>query len=212
MELFYLLLKGCIIGLAIAAPVGPVGIICIRRSLAQGSRYGFISGLGAATADALYGCIAAFGITWITQLLIGYQMWVQLIGGALLAWLGWTAWHARPSETDTDVPREKMLAAYASVFIITLTNPMTILSFTGIIAGAGLAIEQQIAGPALLLVSGVFSGSVLWWLLISVTASRLRQKLRPNSLLWINRISAIIIAGYGLWAVIASGVLFNALR
>lgn len=130
-----ILFKGLIIGFAIAAPVGPVGVICIRRSLAQGGWYGFVSGLGAATADALYGCIAAFGFVWLTNLLIGYQMWLQLFGGVLLTWIGWSTWCSRPAHLEAEVPRKRMLAAYASVFAITLTNPITILAFAGIIAG-----------------------------------------------------------------------------
>ncbi|GIP17437.1 lysine transporter LysE [Paenibacillus montaniterrae] len=199
-----ILLKGVIIGFAIAAPVGPVGVICIRRSLAQGGLYGFVSGLGAATADAIYGCIAAFGFAWLTNLLIGYQMWLQLCGGMLLLWMGWRTWRSRPadlySNAEAEAPRKKMLAAYASVLAITLTNPMTILAFAGIIAGAGIAVEQQLAGPALLLVGGVFSGSLLWWLFLSSAASLFRKKLKPGGLLWINRLSGVIIVGYGLWA------------
>ncbi|XID93925.1 LysE family translocator [Paenibacillaceae bacterium WGS1546] len=199
-----ILLKGLIIGFAIAAPVGPVGVICIRRSLAQGGWYGFVSGLGAATADALYGCIAAFGFAWLTNLLIGYQMWLQLFGGVLLTWIGWRTWCSRPADLEAKVPRKRMLAAYASVFAITLTNPITILAFAGIIAGAGITIEHQWAGPALLLVGGVFSGSLLWWLFISAAASRLRKKLKPGGLLWINRLSGVVIAGYGLWALLSA--------
>lgn len=197
-----ILLQGVIIGFAIAAPVGPVGVICIRRSLAQGGLYGFVSGLGAATADAIYGCIAAFGLAWLTNLLIGYQMWLKLCGGVLLLWMGWRTWSSRPADlnADAEAPRKSMLAAYASVLAITLTNPMTILAFAGIIAGAGITVGQQLAGPALLLVGGVFSGSLLWWLFLSSTASLLRKKLKPGGLLWINRLSGIIIVGYGLWA------------
>lgn len=196
-----ILLKGLIIGFAIAAPVGPVGVICIRRSLAQGGWYGFVSGLGAATADALYGCIAAFGFVWLTNLLIGFQMWLQLFGGLLLSWIGWRIWCSRPADLEAEVPRKRMLSAYASVFAITLTNPITILAFAGIIAGAGITIEHQWA--ALLLVGGVFSGSLLWWLFISAVASRLRKKLKPGGLLWINRLSGVVIAGYGLWALLS---------
>ncbi|MBP1905513.1 threonine/homoserine/homoserine lactone efflux protein [Paenibacillus turicensis] len=199
-----LLLKGCFIGLAIAAPVGPVGVICIRRSLAQGAKYGFISGLGAATADAIYGCVAAFGFTWLTSLLIGYQAWLQSLGGLLLVLLGIQTWYSKPANLNTEVSRKGLLAAYASVFAITITNPMTILAFAGIIAGADIAIAHSNLGPALLLVAGVFTGSLIWWLFISFTASRLSTKIKPTSLLWINRASSIFIAFYGVWAFLSA--------
>lgn len=199
-----LLLKGCFIGLAIAAPVGPVGVICIRRSLAQGAKYGFISGLGAATADAIYGCIAAFGFTWLTSLLIGYQAWFQSLGGLLLVLLGIQTWYSKPANLNTEVSRKGLLAAYASVFAITITNPMTILAFAGIIAGAEIVVAHSELGPALLLVAGVFTGSLIWWLFISFTASRLGTIMRPTSLLWINRASALLICGFGLSALISA--------
>lgn len=199
-----LLLKGCAIGLAIAAPVGPVGVICIRRSLAQGAKYGFISGLGAATADAIYGCVAAFSFTWLTSLLIGYQAWLQSLGGLLLVLLGIQTWYSKPANLNTEVSRKGLLAAYASVFAITITNPMTILAFAGIIAGANIAVADSELVPALLLVAGVFTGSLIWWLFISFTASRLSSKLKPTSLLWINRASGIFIAFYGVWAFLSA--------
>lgn len=199
-----LLLKGCFIGLAIAAPVGPVGVICIRRSLAQGAKYGFISGLGAATADAIYGCVAAFGFTWLTSLLIGYQAWFQSLGGLLLVLLSIQTWYSKPANLNTEVSRKGLLAAYASVFAITITNPMTILAFAGIIAGADIAVAHSELGPALLLVAGVFTGSLIWWLFISFTASRLSTKMRPTSLLWINRASALLICSFGLSALISA--------
>ena len=191
-----LFFKGLIIGFAIAAPVGPIGILCIRRSLAEGRIFGFASGLGAATADAIYGAIAAFGLTIISSFLVEQQIWLRLLGGLFLLYLGVRTFFAKPVNTEISQAEETLLGAYGSTFFLTLTNPLTILSFAAIYSGLGLA-GQGGGLAAVLMVLGVFCGSAAWWFLLSFGSGLFTGKLTPRSLLWINRISGAIIAGFG---------------
>ncbi|MBE7554247.1 MAG: LysE family transporter [Anaerolineales bacterium] len=193
-----ILLKGLIIGFSIAAPVGPIGVLCIRRTLTQGHWAGLLSGLGAATADAFYGSVAGFGLTVISTLLIGQQFWFSLIGGIFLCYLGGKTFVARPAETAAQSKGRGVIGAYASTLFLTLTNPATILSFAAIFAGLGLANASGDYGSASLMVLGVFLGSALWWLILSGGISLLRGKLTSDMLGWVNRISGVMIAGFGL--------------
>jgi len=200
---FSFFLSGIIIGFSIAAPVGPIGVLCIRRTLAEGRLHGLVSGLGAATADAAYGCIAAFGLTAITTLLIQQQLWLRLIGGAFLLFLGIKTMLSRPSEKLTSDKRTGLLNAYGSTFFLTITNPVTILSFAAIFAGIGLGSVVADYASAGLLVFSVFAGSALWWLILSGTVSLLRRKVTQRVLLWINRVSGAIITGFGVFILIS---------
>ncbi len=194
------LVRGGIIGFSIAAPVGPIGVLCIRRTLAEGRATGFVSGLGAATADAIYGSIAAFGLTAISGALIGQQVWLRLIGGAFLCYLGIKTVAARPAAQSAAATGSGLPGAYASTFFLTLTNPMTILSFAAVFAGLGLASTSASFTSAAVLVAGVFLGSAVWWLVLSTSAGALRTKLAPARLRWVNRISGGIILLFGLAA------------
>jgi len=193
------LLKGLIIGFSIAAPVGPIGLLCIRRTLAEGRTAGLVSGLGAATADALYGCIAGFGLTFISTLLISQQAWFRVIGGLFLCYLGIKTFFSRPAEQTANGKGKGLIGAYASTFFLTLTNPMTILSFAAIFAGLGLASAGGNYVSASILVLGVFSGSALWWLLLSGGVSFFQAKFNLRELKWVNRISGILILLFGLY-------------
>jgi threonine/homoserine/homoserine lactone efflux protein len=201
-----LLLRGIIIGFSIAAPVGPIGVLCIRRTLAEGRLSGFVSGLGAATADAIYGCIAGFGLTFISDLLIGQQSWIRLIGGLFLCYLGVKTLLAQPSEEAASAQGSGLLGAYGSILFLTLTNPMTILSFAAIFAGLGVADTGGDYGSAAMLVLGVFTGSGLWWLLLSGIAGVLRARFDARALRWVNRVSGVIILAFGVIAL--SSLLF----
>ena len=198
------LLRGVAIGFSIAAPVGPIGVLCIRRTLAQGRLCGFASGLGAATADAAYGGIAGFGLTAVSNLLVSQQTWLRLIGGLFLCCLGVKTFFAKPAENGAVTGASGMISAYLSTLVLTLTNPMTILSFAAVFAGLGLGNGTDNYPAAILLVSGVFAGSALWWLLLSGGVGLFREKLTNHHLRWVNRISAIVIAGFGLLALISS--------
>lgn len=191
------LLRGLLIGFSIAAPVGPIGVLCIRRTLADGWATGLASGLGAATADAVYGAVAGFGLTAITGLLVGQQRALQLIGGLFLCYLGVRTFLADPATQAARVSGHGLTAAYTSTLLLTLTNPTTILSFVAIFAGLGVAATDDYAA-ALTLVAGVFLGSAAWWLLLSGGVSRLRGAVTAARLRWVNRASGALLATAGL--------------
>ena len=195
------LLRGLIIGFSIAAPVGPIGILCIRRTLSEGRASGFLSGLGAATADALYGCVAGFGLTVISGFLVGQRFWIQLIGGLFLLALGVKTLRSVPAERAAGASGSGLAASYVSTLLLTLTNPMTILSFAGIFAALGVAETGGDVSAATLLVLGVFIGSAAWWLLLSGGVGLLREKISAGVLRWTNRLSGAILLVFGILAV-----------
>jgi threonine/homoserine/homoserine lactone efflux protein len=195
--------RGLAIGFSIAAPVGPIGVLCIRRTLAQGRLAGLVSGLGAATADAFYGSVAGFGLTFLSSFLLGQQQWLRLVGGLFLLYLGVTTFRAAPAERPAADGRVGLLGAYASTLVLTLTNPLTILSFAAIFAGLGLVNAAGDYTSAAALVAGVFSGSAAWWFILSGAAGGLRTRLRSGGLAWVNRISGSIIATFGLIALLS---------
>jgi len=192
--------RGLIIGFSIAAPVGPIGALCIRRSLAEGRLVGLLTGLGAATADAVYGAIAAFGLTAVSGALVSYRTWLGLVGGMFLCYLGVRTLVATPKETTTSSRRQRIASAYASTFMLTLTNPMTILSFVAIFAGLGVASGVDF-DRATMLVIGVFAGSAAWWLLLSTGTAMLRSKLSDTSMRLVNHVSGSIIVAFGIYAI-----------
>lgn len=185
-------------GFSIAAPVGPIGLLCIRRTLAEGRVSGFVSGLGAATADAIYCCIAGFGLTFISNILLSQQVGFCLIGGAFLCYLGLKTFLASPAEQAASAKGNGLLSAYVSTFFLTLTNPMPILFFAAIFAGLGVASASGDYVSAGILVLGVFIGSALWWLILSSGVSVFQAKFSPRGLRWVNRISGLMITGFGL--------------
>jgi threonine/homoserine/homoserine lactone efflux protein len=198
-------LKGILLGLSIAAPVGPIGVLCIRRTLAEGRLTGFVSGLGAATADAFYGSIAAFGITVVSTMLVSQQMWLRLIGGAFLCYLGVRAFLARASDNTAPAQGTGLLTAYGSTLLLTITNPMTIISFAAIFAGLGVSAGAGYAA-SVSLVSGVFLGSAMWWFILSGGVSLFRTRLNVASLRWVNRISGFVLTAFGVLALVSAGV------
>jgi threonine/homoserine/homoserine lactone efflux protein len=193
-------LRGLLIGFSIAAPVGPIGVICIRRALTKGRLSGFISGLGAASADAIYGSIAAFGLTAVSSFLVDQQAWLRFIGGLFLCYLAWRTLIAQPSEQTGESAGKTLVGDYTSTFFLTLTNPLTILSFAAIFAGLGIASAQGDLLHASFMVGGVFCGSAVWWLMLSSGVSLFRRRFSPLAFVWVNRISGSIIFAFGLWA------------
>jgi threonine/homoserine/homoserine lactone efflux protein len=200
MHSIHIFLKGLIIGLSIAVPVGPIGILCIRRTLAQGRINGVLSGLGAATADALYGAIAGFGLTFLSNFLIGQRIGFHLIGGGLLCIIGAKTFFSKPAEPGAPVEGDSLWNAYLSTFFLTLTNPMTILFFAAVFAGLGVIGASDHYVSAGILVLGVFIGSAMWWLILSGFTGILQGLFNFKRLQWLNRISGLIIIGFGLFA------------
>jgi threonine/homoserine/homoserine lactone efflux protein len=192
-----LLIKGLVLGFSIAAPVGPMGLLCIRRSLAGGFWLGFITGLGTACADAIYGVMATGGLHAASVILLDNQLAIRLIGGAFLCYLGITTLLAKPAEQTITEQRQGAAGAFASAFILTLTNPLTILSFAAIFAGLGVGLAGNFHSASFI-VLGVFGGSSLWWLFLSTLTSYLRSAVTGRWLLLINRVSGLVIAGFGV--------------
>jgi threonine/homoserine/homoserine lactone efflux protein len=200
MDTYHFFVTGLILGFSIAAPVGPIGVLCIRRTLAHGRITGLMSGLGAASADAIYGAIAAFGLTFISNLLTQQQNWLRLGGGLFLLYLGARTFFSPVTDKPTTLRSGGSFGAYTSTFVLTLTNPITILSFAAIFAGFDLGAESRSYASAALLVLGVFAGSTLWWLSLSTAVSLLRKQATPRVMLWINRISGLVIFAFGMLA------------
>ena len=198
-----LFFRGLVLGFAIAAPVGPIGLLVIQRTLNHGRLVGLFSGLGAATADAMYGAIAAFGLSLLTAFLVEQQVWLGLAGGLFLCYLGVRTVTAPPVErAATTVESRSLLGAWSTTLALTLTNPMTILAFVAIFAGAGLTATSGEPFSALLLVAGVFLGSAAWWLLLSGGVSLLRGFVNARTLRWINWIAGVVVIAFGMIAIL----------
>ncbi|MGO8951358.1 MAG: LysE family translocator [Ktedonobacterales bacterium] len=198
------LLRGIILGFSIAAPVGPIGILCIRRTLTAGRIAGFVLGLGAATADMLYGAVAAFGLSVISSLLVDEGLWIHVIGAGFLCWLGIRTILTTPAtEAKVTVARTSLIGSYAGTFLLTLTNPTTILSFIAIFAGIGV-VGTKDSSPftAGLTVLGIFCGSALWWLTLSGIVNMIRSRFTPRLMRWVNYLSGTILLGFALYAVL----------
>jgi threonine/homoserine/homoserine lactone efflux protein len=208
------LLKGLAIGFCIAAPVGPIGVLCIRRSLAEGMLIGLATGLGAATADAAYGAVAAFGLTAISDFLVGQKFWLGLIGGLFLCYLGARTFFSsggrtstsaaarvepRPPEHTVNARAGGLMGAYVSTLFLTLTNPMTILSFVAIFAGFGFGSAANYVNASVL-VLGVFLGSAAWWLILSTGVGLLRSRVNTTWMRAVNWLSGAIICAFGIYA------------
>ena len=190
--------RGLIIGFSIAAPVGPIGVLCIRRTLAEGRLAGFLSGMGAASADMFYGAVAAFGLTAVQNLLIGQSNWLRIVGGIFLLYLGVKTFISKPSNEAAKSTRGGLFGAYLTTFFLTITNPITILSFLAIFAGLRLGETNGNYLSASVMVLGVFLGSAAWWLMLSTGVSLLREKFTPALLTWVNRLAGVIILTFGL--------------
>jgi len=198
-----LFLRALALGFSIAAPVGPIGALCIRRTLANGRLTGLATGLGAATADAFYGAIATFGLTALTTMLVGISFWTRLLGGIFLIYLGVTTMLAKPAEREAAAEsRQGLAGAYVSTVALTLTNPATIVAFLGVFAGLGVGAQTNLAG-GLLVVAGVFIGSAAWWLLLTVVVSLIRHRIPADVMRAVNIASGLLIIGFGLAALVS---------
>lgn len=198
MDIFF---KGLILGFSIAAPVGPIGALCIRQTLQYGRLSGLFSGLGAAVADTIYGIIAAFGLTLISDFLTAHQFWLRLIGGAFLIYLGLRTYRAKPTEKTRSIAHKTLTKDFFSTFLLTMTNPMTVLTFIALFAGLGFTGESKMS--ASWLVTGVFFGSALWWLILSEGITLFRKQMSPKVMTWVSRFAGLLIMGFGAAALIS---------
>jgi threonine/homoserine/homoserine lactone efflux protein len=195
-----LLIGGIVVGLMIAIPVGPVNILCIRRTIAAGWRSGVISGVGAAAADMLYGGIAGFSITLVIQFLVREQFWIRLFGGILLVGIGIWYFFKRPAPLDAHLQdRESAYSDIRSTFLLTLTNPTTVLSFLALLAALGMG-DPRHWWLTVFLVGGIFCGSMVWWIVLSVIVNHFRDRFNSRLLLLMNRFAGLAIAGFGVAA------------
>lgn len=191
-----LLLPSLVIGFSIAAPVGPIGLLTIQRTLAQGVPAGLATGLGAAAADAVYGALGAYGVTALIQALTAARLPLALAGGAFLLWLAWQSWRAPVAERAAAAGGGDLLRSFAGTFVLTLSNPATILSFIAVFGS--LAGRVQVSAPGLM-VAGVFVGSALWWLLLCGVVGRLRERFDTRWRRRVNQASALLLAAFALW-------------
>ena len=203
MTILVLFLKGLLVGFVIAAPVGPVGVLCVQRTLVFGTTAGLLSGLGAALGDAVYGCIAAFGLTLISQWLSAHAEMFRLGGGLFLLVLGSRMLLVRPRRQSGNASDESNLSfthAFMSTALLTLTNPITIVAFLGIFSFVGIAeLDGRSSLGAIALVLGVLLGSEVWWLALALGANRFGRRLNEGGMLWINRGSGLLMLAFGLY-------------
>ena len=199
MNLIYLL-KGLAIGFSLAAPVGPVGILCIRRTLAHGSKRGIIIGLSAASADMVYGIVAAFGVTLISDFISQQQHWFRLVGGILLLILGYHTFFSHPSTDIITNGKNGHTRTFVSTFFLTLTNPMTLFAFAAVFAGIGLDKTIGIHGYAIFFVAGIFLGSLSWFSLLTSLVHFFRERITTDGLVIINKVAGSLLTIFGVIA------------
>jgi threonine/homoserine/homoserine lactone efflux protein len=191
--------RGMIIGFVMAAPIGPVNMLCIQRTLAGGPVSGIVSGLGAASADAFYAGIAAFGLTMVSQFLSAHASWLRITGGLFICFLGCRALFRKPSQDRPAGEDKGSLRSFSSTLFLTLANPTTIFSYGLVLASFGAADVRHDAGTAIFLTLGVFTGSGLWWIMLSAIVGKFRRSLGPAGLGRIIHLSGLIIAGFGVF-------------
>jgi putative LysE/RhtB family amino acid efflux pump len=198
-DTFPFLAKGLLLGFSIAAPVGPIGVLCFRRALEQGFWPAVAGGLGTAAADAAYAAVAAFGITAVSALLLDFQRTLAILGGAALLWLGVRASLSRPVDRPAEAGERGLASMFAATFLLTLANPSTILSFAAVFAGLGLVGAMSGGAAAGVLTLGVFAGSMLWWMLLAGTVSALRKRVSRATIVWVNRASGLLLGAFGVY-------------
>jgi len=192
-----LFLQSLLIGLSIAAPVGPIGLLTIQRTLQLGPAAGLATGLGAAAADAVYGAVGAYGVSTLIRALTAARLPLAVGGGVFLLWLAWSIWRAPVAQQAAQVTGgNDLLRCFAGTFVLTLSNPATILSFIAVFGA--MAGRAAVASPGVM-VAGVLIGSALWWLVLSTAVGRLRERFDARWRRRVNAGSALVLAGFALW-------------
>jgi len=197
--------KGLILGFSIAAPLGPIGLLCIKRTLEGGRWRGILSGLGAASADAIYGSLAAFGLATLLEHYTWFHTWMQVLGGGFIIYLGtrFAISKTAVKENGSEPAKAGSGKVYLTTFLLTLSNPVTIFAFLGMFAGAGVSNGSS----AFFLVLGIFSGSMAWWITLAMLTHWLGKRLNGTVLSWVNRLAGVALVGFGIWSV-ASAVIY----
>ena len=189
-------LKSLSIGMAVAAPVGPMSLLCIHRTLDRGRGAGLVFGAGVAAADLTYAAIAAFGVTAVSSLLLAGTFWIKLVGSLLLVVLGVRISLAAPRADNRASSAGSGGRTFLTAYGLTMTNPPTILFFAGIFASvASIASVSR----SFTFAAGVFAGSMLWWAILTTLVSKSAALFRPSVMLWINRVSGIVLIGFAVY-------------
>jgi threonine/homoserine/homoserine lactone efflux protein len=199
-----LIFKGFAAGLVVAIPIGPVGLLCTQRILASGRMHGLVSGFGAATADAIYGSIVAFGLTIVSEFLIDSQMWFRLFAGVFFCLLGARAILTKHAKKGAIADKLCHFNNYSSALLLTLANPMSILVFAGVFASLGVVGSNSALSDIFSLVAGVFLGSMFWWILLSASVGVFHKKLSENTLVFTSRVFGGILTALGIAVIISA--------
>jgi threonine/homoserine/homoserine lactone efflux protein len=200
------LIKGFFVGLVIALPAGPVGVLCVRRTFFEGAWFGIVSGLGAAVADLIFGIVAGLGLTVVRDWFLDYQEWLGALGGLYLLVVGMRALRSRSNADPQPLGGENLAAAFASTFALTIANPITILAFAAIFAKVGFESDGGVSLVLVwILVGGVFAGSLVWWLGLCFGIAALRRFAHMRHFAWVDRVSGtvLIVSGAGLLTSVA---------
>jgi threonine/homoserine/homoserine lactone efflux protein len=188
--------------MAIVASIGPIGLLCINRTLKYGFWAGIITGIGVSVADTIYGCVSGFGLTFISNFLISHRFIISLVGGLFLCYLGLKIFFKAKTPSSVKDDKKTYIGDFLSAFILTLTNPMTIITFIAVFASMGVGSAYTGYNHAAVVIAGIFFGSLLWYLILSSLVSLAHKKINAEIMKWINRISGVIIIIFGILAVI----------
>ena len=196
-------LRSLVIGFTIAMAVGPITLLVVRRTIEHGGVYGLVSGFGVAAADATYGGVAAFGLTALTSLLVSVHTALGLVGGAVIVLIGLQTVRSRPTGPVPETERPGLLGGFASIYALTMTNPLTIVLYAGVFAAIGLGVGGGFADAALA-TAAILVGSGLWWVVLCAVVAWVRGRVSTTALLWVNRVSGAALVAFGALAIVAA--------
>jgi threonine/homoserine/homoserine lactone efflux protein len=196
-------IKGIIVGIVITAPIGPVGALVVQRTINEGRTAGIISGFGSAAGDAVYAAIVAFGLTFISEMLMQREAWVHMIGGIILFVFGVRVYFSKPSPYSENKAARSHFGLFGSAFLLTLSNPMVILSILALFAVIGIHNPGNYYRTAGLLVAGIFTGCAFLWTVLCYVISNIRGRLSDRGLVIVNKVTGIVIFGCGAYAFIS---------
>ena len=197
--------KGVLIGLLVSAPLGPIGIMCIQRTLNRGYMSGFVSGLGAAAADIIFAVIAGFGLTIIINFIEEKQVYFQILGGIFVLYIGYRIFVTNPVKQLRlqRLNKTRLSQDFASVFLLTISNPMAVFLFLGIMAAIKVVNDLLTLFELFTLIAGVAGGAVFWWFILASIANRFRKRIRLKSIWWLNKITGSVIFIFGLVVILS---------